>query len=104
MENERIMVNKETMDKIEIKLKGLKLQLEDKNLIKDLEETIDLLEREIKAKANSLEVRIKEKMNETKYSNPEVHFKFYMLYRKLVDKQITEEEALKAYEIFKREH
>ena len=103
MGNENIVVNKETMDKIELKLKGLKLQLQDKTLIKDLQETIDLLEGEIKTKANSLQENIKEKMNETKYSNPEAHFKFYMLYRKLVDNQVTEEEALKAYEIYIRD-
>lgn len=103
MENENIVVDKETMDKIELKLRGLKLQLQDKTLIKDLQGIIDLLEGEIKTKANSLQENIKEKMNETKYSNPEAHFKFYMLYRKLVDNQITEEEALKAYEIYIRD-
>ncbi|WP_055668126.1 hypothetical protein [Desnuesiella massiliensis] len=103
MGNENIVVDKETMDKIELKLRGLKLQLQDKTLIKDLQEIIDLLEGEIKTKANSLQENIKEKMNETKHSNPEVHFKFYMLYRKLADNQITEEEALKAYEIYIRD-
>lgn len=103
MGNENIVVDKETMDKIELKLRGLKLQLQDKTLIKDLQGIIDLLEGEIKTKANSLQENIKEKMNETKYSNPEAHFKFYMLYRKLVDNQITEEEALKAYEIYIRD-
>lgn len=103
MLNEKIIVNKEIMDKIEVRLKAIKLQLSDKTLRNELDEVLSLLNIELKAKNNSLEESIKEKMDETKYSNPEIHFKFYMLYRKLVENQITEEEALKTYEIYIRD-
>lgn len=101
--NEKIIVDKEIIDKIQSKLQGIKLQIHDKKLRDKLDEVISLLNFEIGIESNSLHETIKKKIDETKYSNPEIHFKFYMLYRKLAEGQITEEEALKSYEIYIRD-
>lgn len=98
--SEKILVEKDRLEKMQVKLKGLKLIVEDRNAQSVIGEILELLDNELNDERVSVENMIKNKMNETKYSNPDQHFKLYMLYRKLVDNKITEEEALKGYKAY----
>lgn len=98
--SEKIVVKKDNLEKMKVKLRGLKVSIEDKSVQSAIGEILDLLDNELNDRDISLENTIKNKMIETKISNPDQHFKLYMLYRKLVEKRITEEDALKDYEIY----
>lgn len=98
--SEKIVVKKDSLEKMKVKLRGLKVSIEDKSVQSAIGEILDILDNELNDRDISLENTIKNKMIETKISNPDQHFKLYMLYRKLVEKRITEEEALKDYEIY----
>lgn len=98
--SQKILVEKDNLEKMLVKLRGLKLLAEDKNAKSVIDEIIELLDNELNAKQVSVENMIKDKMNETKFSNPDQHFKLYMLYRKLVENKITEEKALEDYKIY----
>lgn len=98
--NEKIMVNKDTLERMQIKLRGLKVVIQDKEIQSLVSDILELLNEELKAIDISLEDIIYNKMKETKNSNPDLHFKLYMLYRKLSDGKIDEDEALKAYKVY----
>lgn len=95
--SEKVVVNKEGLDKIKIKLKGLKVSVEDKNAKSIIDEILKIFDDEIFNENISLEKIIKDKMAETKVSNPDQNFKLYMLYRRLTDNKITQEEALRDF-------
>lgn len=95
--SEKVVVNKEALDKIKIKLKGLKVSVEDKNAKSIIDEILKIFDDEIFNENISLEKIIKDKMAETKVSNPDQNFKLYMLYRRLTDNKITQEEALRDF-------
>lgn len=94
------MVNKDSLEKIQIKLKGLKIRVQDKEIQSLVSDILELLDGELKSKDISLEDIIYNEMNETKHSNPDLHFKLYMLYRKLSDGKMDKDEALKAYKAY----
>lgn len=98
--SDKVLVNKESLESIQIKLRGLKVSLDDKNAQSVIGEILEILDNELKIETISIEQIIHDKMNETKYLNHELHFKLYMLYRKVVENKITEEEAAKAYELY----
>lgn len=95
--SEKVVVNKDALDKIKIKLKGLKVSVEDKNAKSIIDEILKIYDDEIFNDNISLEKIIKDKMAETKVSNPDQNFKLYMLHRRLTDNKITQEEALRDY-------
>lgn len=97
---EKIIVKKENLQKLQEKLKEIKLMTQDEDIQSKVNEMLGLLGDELKPRNVLLEKMIKEKMIETKHSNPELHFKLYMLHRKLVEGKIDEEEAMKAYEVY----
>lgn len=98
--SERIAVKKDSLEKMKVKLKMLKVSVEDKSAKSLIVEILEFLDNEIMFEKISVEQMIKDKMIETKVSNPDQHFKLYMLYRKLQDNKITQEEALREYEIY----
>lgn len=98
--SEKILVKKDSLEKMKVKLRGLKLSVDDKSAQSVIGDILEILDNELKFGHISVENMIKDKMTETKSSNPDLHFKLYMLYRKLVDNKITEEEALKGYKIY----
>jgi len=97
--SEKIFVKKDSLGKILTKLRGLKVMAKDKEMQLTIDQILELLDDELKVKDISVEEMIRDKMDETKISNPEKHLKLYMLYRKLVENKITEEEALNIYEL-----
>lgn len=98
--NDKIMVNKDSLEKIQTKLRGLKVTVQDKEIRLLVSEILELLNGELNPIDISLEDMIYNKMKETKSTNPDLHFKIYMLYRKLSDGKIDEDEALKAYKAY----
>lgn len=98
--NNKKLVDKDTIDKIQVKLKGLKLMTDDKEIISTIDEVLALLQNEAKTKDVSIKEMIIAKMRETKSTNPELNFRLYILNRKLEKGVMSEEEALKAYEIY----
>lgn len=98
--NEKVMVNKVSLEKMQTKLRGLKVMVQDKQIQSLVSEILELLDDELNVKDISIEEIIKDKMKESKFSNPELHFELYKLYRKLSDGKIDENEALKAYNLY----
>lgn len=98
--DEKILIKKGDLEKIKTKLKGLKVLVRDKESINTVNEIMELLDNEMKDKDISIKEMIHNKMRETEYSNPELNFKLYILYRKLSDNKISEEEALKVYKMY----
>ena len=98
--NNKKLVDKDTIEIIQVKLKGLKLMTDDKEIISTIDEVLALLQNEAKTKDVSIKEMIISKMKETKSTNPELNFRLYILNRKLEEGIMTEEEALRAYYIY----
>lgn len=99
-DEEKVLIRKNTIEEIQGKLNRIRLTTGEYSIKSIAEEILNLLEVEFKIEEEPIEEVIRKKMLETKNTNPELHFKFYMLYRKLIDKRITEEDALKTYELY----
>lgn len=98
--SEKLLVRKDSLERMKVKLRGLKVSVEDKSAQTVICDILEILDSELKVKDISLEEMIYNKMKETKSINPDLHFKLYMLYRKLSDGKIDEDEALKAYKVY----
>lgn len=98
--SEKILINKENLEKIKLRLEGVRLMSSEKEVKKEIQILIDLLTEEIDSQKLSFRELLDEKIRDTKYSNQELNFKLYMLQRKLDDGKISEEEALKAYDLY----
>lgn len=97
---EKILINKECIDKIKSGLNTIKVVTKDKNIKKETEDLLKLLEAETSVDELSLEERILKKMRETKNVDPDMNANLYILHRKLVNKQITEQQALQMFEMY----
>lgn len=102
--NEKILINKEVLEKIKLRLEGVRLMSSEKDVKKDLESIIKIISDEIDSEKVSFRELLDEKIRDTKYSNSELNFKLYMLRRKLEDGKISDEEALKAYDLYVSGH
>lgn len=102
--NEKILINKEILEKIKGRLEGLRLMSSERDVKKELESLIKIFIEEIESEKLSFRELLSEKIRETKYSNPELNFKLYMLQRKLDDGKVSDEEALKAYDLYVSGH
>ena len=102
--NEKILINKEILEKIKGRLEGLRLMSSEKDVKKDIESLIQILSDEIDSEKLSFRDLLDEKIRDTKYSDSELNFKLYMLRRKLEDGKISDEEALKAYDLYVSGH
>lgn len=98
--NEKILINKECIDKIKAGMHTIRLTTKEKNIKKEAEALIKLLEDEINLDNLSLEERILKKMKETKSVDPEMNANLYILHRKLVNGQIGEQQALELFEMY----
>ncbi|MCT8976119.1 hypothetical protein N4T77_05855 [Clostridium sp. CX1] len=98
--NEKILINKECIDKIKAGMHTIRLTTKEKSIKKEVEALIKLLEDEINLDNLSLEERILKKMKETKSVDPEMNANLYILHRKLVNGQIGEQQALELFEMY----
>lgn len=104
-ESERILLHVETVSKVKNILNEIRILSQDKNVRDKIEEIFQILERGSMNTVNKKDMdgealidTIYKKMKKTK--DKDLNVKLYMLYRKLEEGQISEEEALKLYEIY----
>ncbi len=97
---EKILIDKECIDKIKSGLNSIKLTSKEKDIKKEAEKLFKLLEEETNLNDLSLEERILQKMKETKSSDPDMNANLYILHRKLVNKQITVQEAMEMFDMY----
>lgn len=97
---EKILINRESIDKIRSGLNTIKVTTKDKDIRKEAEELISLIEAETNSNEQTLEDKILKKMKETKTSDPDMNANLYILHRKLINRQITELQALQMFEMY----
>lgn len=98
--SEKMLISKGCIDKIKSVLHTIRLTSKEKNIKKEAETILKLIESEIAPNDLSLEEKILEKMKETKSSDPDMNANLYILHRKLVNGQISEHQALKLFEMY----
>lgn len=102
MSEDKINVSEESMNKIKSKAREIKLISKDKQVIKAAEEIIDITAAEIEKNSLDIMQKIEAKMKETKFTNPDLNANLYIVYRNLMDKKITEEDATELYELYSK--
>ncbi|KZL94125.1 hypothetical protein [Clostridium magnum] len=103
MENrEKILISKEIIDKIKAGLHTIRLTTKEKSIQKEAATLVKLLEAETNMDSLSLEEKILQKMKETKSTDPDMNANLYILHRKLVNGQISEQQALELFEAYVR--
>lgn len=98
MGEEKILVNKETLTKIQSRATAIKLIAKDKQIIKEAQDILEMIDKELDQNSLSLIEKINKKMKETKLSDPELNANLYILYRKLSDGKISEQDAAELFE------
>jgi uncharacterized protein (UPF0335 family) len=88
------------LDKIKAGLYEIKLNTREKSIKREAEALIKLLEDETNVEKESLEDKILDKMKETKGVDPDTNANLYILHRKLVNGQISEQQALILFETY----
>lgn len=97
---EKILISKEIIDKIRAGLHTIRLTSKEKSIQKEASTLLKSLEEELNMDDLSLEERILKKMKETKSSDPDMNANLYILHRKLVNGQISQQQALELFEIY----
>jgi Ca2+-binding EF-hand superfamily protein len=102
MDNDKLMIEAKVFEKIKNGLKQVRIKSMDDEIKAMVDSLLYLLENKDSEEIEftSLEDTIHNKMKTTK--DKELNVKLYMLYRKLQDGKISEGEALRLYEIYKR--
>lgn len=98
--DEKVLMSKGFIDKLRISLNTIKLTTKDKDIKKEAEELYKMLEEELNAEELTVEEKILKRMKETKNVDPDTNANLYILHRKLVNKQITEQQALQMLEMY----
>lgn len=99
---EKILISKEIIDKIKAGLHTIRLTTKEKSIQKEAATLVKLLEAETNMDSLSLEEKILQKMKETKSTDPDMNANLYILHRKLVNGQISEQQALELFEAYVR--
>lgn len=100
--NEKILISKDAVDKVKAGLHTIRLTSKEKSIQKEAATLLKLLEDETNMDSSSLEERILKKMKETKGTDPDMNANLYILHRKLVNGQISEQQALELFEVYVR--
>lgn len=98
--NEKILIKKEVIDKMKAGLHTIRLTTKEKSIKKEAEALVKLLEGETNLDGISLEEKILQKMKETKNVDPDMNANLYILHRKLVNGQISEQQALELFQSY----
>lgn len=98
--DEKILINKDCVDKIKAGLHTIRLTTKEKSIKIETEKLLKLLENETTIDKLSLEEKILKKMRETKSTDPDMNASLYILHRKLVNGQISEQQALELFEVY----
>lgn len=96
-----VMIEEETMIKMLSELKDIKTLSSERLLQQKIDLLINYIENIVKYKNDEpFEDTIYRKMKEVRLDNPELNSKLYILYRKLSDGKITEEDARILYDVY----
>lgn len=98
--DEEVAFKKETVDKIQTKLRVIRLTTAEPAIKGKIEEILDIINNELNPDSMSIGEIIYNKMSESKAIDKELHVRLYMLYRKLLDDKISEEDAAKLYQLY----
>lgn len=97
---EKIYIDKQLIEKVRNGLSTIKMTSREKDIKKEAERLFNILEEELSINTLPLEERILKKMRETKTTDPDMNANLYILHRKLVNRQISEKQALEMFETY----
>jgi hypothetical protein len=100
MGEDKIVICKDILIKIKSRAQTIKLLCKDKALIKEADEILDLLSKELNKDTETVTEKIEQKMRETRKLNPDLNANLYILHRNLVKNKITEENALELFKMY----
>lgn len=100
MVEEKLLVNKDVLIKIQSRAIAIKLMAKDKQIIKEAEDMLEMIDKELKENSLSLLEKIDQKMKETKLTDAELNANLYILYRKLSDNKISEQDAAALFDMY----
>ena len=96
-----IVIKEEKVIKILEDLNDVLIRCEDESIKEKINSSILELEKSLNRESRmEISELISERMKEFKTKDPDLHFKLYMLYRKLEDRKISEEDAAQAYKSY----
>lgn len=102
-ETKSILMNREILEKVKVKISQIE-KISQEPIIKEMsKEILELLNKKDLNKnkefiEETLLEQMKQKMKSTK--DKDLNLKLYMLYRKLEEQKISEEDALRLYEMY----
>lgn len=97
---EKLLVNQEVVTKIQSRAMAIKLTSKDRQVIKEAEEILEIIEKILKDNTLTLNEKIEKKMKDTKFSDPEMNANLYILYRKLSDGKISPKDAEALFQLY----
>ncbi|MBE6068709.1 MAG: hypothetical protein E7211_13590 [Clostridium lundense] len=100
MGEDKIVVSKDILIKIRSRAQTIKSLCKDKALVKEADEILDLISKELSKDTETVMEKIQQKMRETKTLNPDLNADLYIVYRNLIKNKITEEDALALYKMY----
>lgn len=98
--NKTILIDYDTVDNLISELKKISYSNDKDFILAKVNYVVTKLENLSNKSDESIKNSIFKTMNEVKLEDPELHFNLYMLYRKLEENKITEEEAVYKYELY----
>lgn len=103
IESNSILINKDILEKVKTDVNKIKILSNEEEIKGIADEILSILEkRDFTTGKKIVEMtildRIKQKMKDT--TDKDLNVKLYILYRKLEDKKISEDEALRLFEIY----
>lgn len=99
-EGQKILILKDSIDKLVLGLKNIKITTREKATRKEVDKLLNLLQEDLSQKNVPLKEQILEKMKESKGIDPNLNANLYILYRNLDSGQITEEQALELFQMY----
>ncbi|WP_027624852.1 hypothetical protein [Clostridium lundense] len=97
---DKILISKDILKKIQSRAITIKLVSTDRQITKEAEEILEIINVQLKENSLSLLERIDKKMKETKLSDPELNANLYILYRNLSGGKISEQDADALFELY----
>jgi len=100
--SQKVLIPKDSIDKLISGLKGIRVTTREKNTRKEVDKLLSLIEEDLSQKNIPLKEQILEKMKESKGVDPNLNANLYILYRNLDSGHITEEQAFELFQMYVR--
>lgn len=98
--SDKLVVDEEIVFKIQSRANAIKVLSKDKQVLKEVEELLDIVEKILEDNTMTLSEKIEKKMKETKFTDPEMNASLYILHRKLSDGKISPQDAVALFEMY----